>query len=96
MSSSEERFGQPPDVDEQPVAEGGGRWGERHGDDMFWLVAGGLGFILIVGTGISQLFDGPAAFLAVGAIWAVIAWRILALLNRRAERIARMQGDLGW
>jgi len=61
---------------------------------MFWLVGGGLGFVLIVGTGISQLLDSPAAFVIAGAIWVVIAWRILALLRRRAERIVRMRVDL--
>jgi hypothetical protein len=61
---------------------------------MFWLVAGGLGFVLVVGTGISQLLDSLAAFPIAGAIWVVIAWRLLAWLRRPAEQIARMRREL--
>ena len=104
LSSNEKRFGLGPDVDEEPVAEDGAgdepvaedaaRWSERHREEMFWLVGGGFGFVLVVGTGISQLLDGLAAFVIAGAIWVVLAWRILAWMRRPAEQIAQMQRDL--
>ena len=94
MSSSEKRFGLQPDVDEQPVAEDEGRWRERHREEMFWLVGGGFGFVLVVGTGISQLLDGLVAFVIAGAIWVLLAWRILAWMRRPAEQLARMRDDL--
>jgi len=70
------------------------KWIEQNGDDIFWLVVGGIGFTLIVGTGIRQVLDTPAAFVIAGAIWVLIAWRILALLRRRTERLERMRREL--
>lgn len=61
---------------------------------MFWLVGGGFGFVLVVGTGISLFLDSPAAFVIAGAIWVVLAWRLLAWMRRSAERLAELQGDL--
>ncbi len=100
LSSNDKRFGLQPDVDEHPVAEDepvpedDARWSERHREEMFWLVGGGFGFVLVVGTVISQLLDGPVAFVIAGAIWVLIAWRILVWLRRPAEQLARLRRDL--
>ncbi len=99
-SNEKKRFGLKPDVDEElvaedePVPEDDARWSERHREEMFWLVGGGFGFVLVVGTGISQLLDGLVAFVIAGAIWVLIAWRILVWLRRPAEQLARMRRDL--
>ena len=61
---------------------------------MFWLGVGGLGFTLVLGTGVSELLDSPAAYVLAAAVWAVIAWQVLAWLQRRAERTDRTLREL--